>query len=218
MKYDGGSLTERPLKGRPMMMRRARILALLSCALVVPGFGVLAQAQQGPAVYRIDLIPPPHPEFHERMGGWPTQISKRTFHAAVGTLTIYAHEGGRTILIFDMEGLLPYGVYTFWDVTNPDFEKFADRPLANVPSGADPKAHWWNDVQFDKDGGPGGFGLFGFMADRRGTAHVVVELDHRPGKEFLLDYHADGHVRGGVKGRDVFPGVLWARFPAWDSR
>lgn len=197
-----------------MMKSKARI-ALLSFALSFLSQGVLAESG-GSTVYRIDLIPPPHPEFHERMGGWPTEISKRTFHAASGTLTIYAYHDGRTDLVFDMEGLLPYGVYTFWDVTNPEFDQFADRPLMNVPEGVDPtKDHWWNDIEFDKDGGPSGFGTFGFMADRRGTAHVVVNLDHRPGKEFLLDYHADGHVRGGVKGKDVFPGVLWAKFPKW---
>lgn len=175
----------------------------------------LAAAAQ-PAVHHVDLIPPPHPEFHDRMGGWPTEISPKTFHAASGTVTIYEHEGGRTDLIFDMHGLLPYGVYTFWDVTSPDFATFADRPLMNVPPGVDPNEdHWWNKIALDKDGGPDGFGSFGFMADHEGKARVTVNLDHRPGKEFLLDYHADGHVRGGVKGKTVFPGVLWAKFPAW---
>ena len=46
---------------------------------------------------------------------------------------------------------------------------------------------------------------------------MPVALDHRPGKEFLLDYHADGHVRGGKKGVTVFPGVLWAQFPQWST-
>jgi hypothetical protein len=70
-------------------------------------------------------------------------------------------------------------------------------------------------MAFDKDGGPAGFGSFGFMADHHGDARVVVDLDHRPGKEFLVDYHSDGHVRGGKKGVTVFPGVLWAQFPQW---
>ncbi len=43
----------------------------------------------------------------------------------------------------------------------------------------------------------------------------VKVLDHRPAKEFLLDYHADGHFRGGTKGDVVFPGALWAKFPEW---
>ena len=193
-------------------------LAQLTVVIFTLVFGATAAFGQStpPQVHKIDLIPPPHPEFHQRMGGWPTQISRRTFHAASGTLTIYAHPDGRTDLVFDMEGLLPYGVYTFWDVVNPNFEAFADRPLMNVPAGVDPSQdHWWNNITFDPDGGPNGFG-YGFIADRRGRAHVTVNLDHRPGKEFLLDYHADEHVRGGVKGQDVFPGALWAKFPDWD--
>ena len=199
-------------------MKKLMQLLAISLAVAFPGYSVLAQSEQ-PRVYEIDLIPPPHPEFHDRMGGWPTEISARTFHAATGTVTIYAHSDDRTDLAFDFEGLLPFGVYTLWDVVNPNFAEFADRPLMNVPAGVDAtKDHWWNDIELDKDGGPDGFGSFGFMADNHGTAHVVVNLDHRPGKEFLLDYHADGHVRGGVKGKDVFPGVLWAKFPEWKGR
>lgn len=190
---------------------------VVSLVLLLPVHIILAALPE-PRVYRIELMPPPHPEFHQRMGGWPTEISKRTFHAATGMLTIYAHHDGRTDLIFDMQSLLPYGVYTFWDVIRPDFDNFADRPLMNIPAGVDAsKSHWWHDIPFDPDGGPDGFGTFGFMADARGKARVVVNLNHRPGKEFLLDYHADGHVRGGKKGKDVFPGVLWAKFPEWDQ-
>ena len=200
-------------------MKRLSTILAMSLALLL-SYGILHGSPAGssqPKVYQIELIPPPHPEFHERMGGWPTEISRKTFHAASGTIRIYTHEDGRTDLVFDMRGLLPYGVYTFWDVVNPDFENFADRPLMNVPAGVDPnKDHWWNDIALDKDGGPGGFGVFGFMANHKGKAHVIVNLDHRPGKEFLLDYHADGHVRGGAKGKVVFPGVLWAKFPEWE--
>lgn len=198
-------------------MKRFLQVLILSIAIAFPGQAVFAQSQT-PEVFEIALIPPPHPDFRDRMGGWPTEISKRTFYAATGTLTIYAHADGRTDVIFDMEGLLPLGVYSLWDVVNPNFDTFSDRPLMNVPAGVDAsKPHWWNDIAFDKDGGPDGFG-FGFMADRQGRAHVVVNLNQRPGKEFLLDYHADGHVRGGTKGKEVFPGVLWAKFPEWDQR
>ena len=203
------------MKGLFAMMKIVSGLVLLG-ALMAPVATASADVGQ-PKVYRIELMPPPYPEFHERMGGWPTEISKRTFHAATGMLTIIAHDDGRTDLVFEMQGLLPYGVYTFWDVTNPDFDNFADRPLMNVPEGIDAnKPHWWHDIAFDKDGGPDGFGPFGFISDHRGNARVVVNLDHRPGKEFLLDYHADGHVRGGMKGKTVFPGVLWAKFPDWE--
>lgn len=169
-------------------------------------------------VHTLDLVPPPQAQFHERMGGWPTELTARTFHAARGTLTIRAHHDGRTDLVFDFQGLLPNGVYTLWDVVDPNFDTFKDRPLMNVPAGVDAtQPHWWNDIGLDPNGGPEGFGAFGFIADQDGRARVVVNLDHRPGREFLLDYHADGHVRGGEKGKTVFPGVLWARFPDWTA-
>ncbi len=191
-------------------------LLVVALAIALPGQLALGQSQP-PQVYKIDLVPPPHPEFRQRMGGWPSEISHRTFYAATGTLTIYAHTDGRTDLVFDMEGLLPFGVYTFWDVVSPNFDEFADRPLMNIPAGIDPsKDHWWNDIEFDPNGGPNGFG-YGFMADHHGRTHAVVRLDHRPGQEFLLDYHADEHVRGGIKGKDVFPGVLWANVPEWEE-
>ncbi len=185
--------------------------------LVAPLTGAAAQAQDF-TVHTMQLIPPPEARFHERMGGWPREMTARTFHAARGTLVVYAHDDGRTDLVFEFQSLLPYGVYTLWDVVEPNFETFKDRPLMNVPAGIDGnKAHWWRDITFDPNGGPDGFGSFGFMADRNGRAQLRVKLDHRPGREFLLDYHADGHVRGGEKGKTVFPGVLWARFPDWQE-
>ena len=185
--------------------------------LITPLTGALAQSSV-PTVYTLELLPPPQAEFHERMGGWPSELTPRTFHAARRTLVIYAHDDARTDLVFDFQGLLPYGVYTLWDVVDPDFETFKDRPLMNVPAGVDPnQSHWWNYMEFEPNGGPDGFGPFGFMADQDGRARVVVNLDHRPGREFLLDYHADGYVRGGEKGKTVFPGVLWARFPSWET-
>jgi hypothetical protein len=197
-------------------MRSARALTLIVATFGATIFGV---AHGGSAstlkFYDIELAPPP-PGFHERMGGLPKEISARTFHAAYGSLKIYAYDSGQTTLDFDFHGLLPYGVYTLWDVIDPDPAHFADRPLANAPQGVDPTTpHWWTSVAFDKDGGPNGFGSFGFIADRRGDAQMLVTLDHRPGKEFLLDYHADGHVRGGEKGASVFPGAVWAQFPQW---
>jgi hypothetical protein len=193
-------------------MQIARALALLAIPLAISTTRASATELD---TYKIELMPPP-PGFHERMGGLPKEISPQTFDAAYGTLTIHAYDDRRTTLAFDFHGLLPYGVYTLWDVVNPDPANFTDRPLANAPQGVDAgQAHWWESMAFDKDGGPGGFGSFGFMADHQGDARVVVALDHRPGKEFLLDYHADAHVRGGKKGVTVFPGVLWAKFPNW---
>lgn len=194
----------------------AKAAAALALGLAPLG-GALAQSGAF-TVQEIDLMPPPDPAFHEKMGGWPDELTRRTFHAARGSLVIRAHDDGRTDLTFEFAGLLPHGVYTLWDVLDPGFETFEDRPLANVPDGVDPDAgKWWHEVEFDPKGGPDGFGAWGFMADADGRARVTVNLDHRPGREFLLDYHADGNVRGGEKGTTVFPGGLWARFPKWDA-
>jgi hypothetical protein len=191
---------------------------LAGLALLITSFTSVQAQPANFSIHRLELLRPPQAEFHERMGGWPTELSPRTFHAARGTLTIYAHEDGRTDLVFDVQGLLPYGVYTLWDVVDPNLDTFKDRPLMNVPAGVDPnRSHWWNYMEFDLHGGPEGFGPFGFMADQDGRARVTVNLDHRPGREFLLDYHADGYIRGGEKGKTVFPGVLWARFPDWEA-
>ena len=189
-----------------------RIAVLLAFALAAT---VSSAGAADVKTYEIELMPP-SPGFHERMGGLPKEISPQTFHAAYGTLTIHAYDDGHTSLIFDFHGLLPNGVYTLWDVVSPDPTNFVDRPLANAPQGVTAgQPHWWESTAFDKNGGPGGFGPFGFMADRHGDARVDVALNHRPAKEFLLDYHADGHVRGGKKGVTVFPVLLWAPFPQW---
>jgi hypothetical protein len=195
-------------------MPGSRIFRLIFAIFGASIFGVINGGIAGTLkLYDIELMPPP-PGFHGRMGGLPKEISART--SAYRSLKIYAYDGGHTTLAFDFHGLLPYGVYTPWDGTEPDPAHFADRPLADAPRGVDPKTpHWWTSVAFDKDGGPDGFGSFGIIADRRGDAQTVVTLDHRPGQEFLLDYHADGHVRGGEKGASVFSRAVWAQFPEW---
>jgi hypothetical protein len=43
----------------------------------------------------------------------------------------------------------------------------------------------------------------------------VVVLNKWPGKEFLLDYHADGQLS---QATGVYPGALWGRFPVEPKR
>jgi hypothetical protein len=132
-----------------------------------------------------------------------------TFHAASGSMYIVEHPDMRTDITFKFNHLIPLGVYSLWDVTNPDPENFADRPLADSVT-------WADDVRDDGlFGGTAGMGVHAFRADQCGRAQVTVNMsDHRPGEEFLLDYHAND---GGVKGQDVFPGALWGEFPAFDA-
>src|SRR5215831_15605902 len=126
-----------------MQIPRAIVLPAIAFAIIVSS----ARAAEL-RTYRIDLMPPP-PGFHERMGGLPKEISPQTFHAAYGTLTVHAYDDSHTTLVFDLHGLLPYGVYILWDVVNPDPVNFVDRPLANAPQGAAGEAHWWESVAFE---------------------------------------------------------------------
>src|SRR5919106_3497272 len=155
-----------PTKGRSLEIRSNLteahpMYAITSCVaalvlLITPWTGALAQSPDL-TVHTRELLPPPHADFHDRMGGWPTELTPRTFHAARGTLVIYAHEDGRTDLVFDFQGLLPYGVYTLWDVVDPNFDTFKDRPLMNVPAGGDPNTpHSWETNEAGPAGGPGG--------------------------------------------------------------
>jgi hypothetical protein len=162
--------------------------------------------------YEIELTAPADPDFHGNMGGIPTEFSIETFHAAEGKMFIVEHPDMRTDLTFTFNHLIPLGVYSLWDVTNPDMDNFSDRPLADTVT-------WGDDARDDgMFGGVEGMGVHAFRADQCGRAQITVNLsDHRPGKEFLLDYHANDRAKGGVKGQDVFPGALWAVFPQWDA-
>jgi len=113
-----------------------------------------------------------------------------SFWAGRGTAKLRRLDNGGAQITFDFEGLIPYGVYTLWNVleTNP----FKDEPLGEF-----------------------GAGKHSVVADGSGRAHKVVVLDKWPGKEFLLDYHADGQLS---QATGVYPGALWGRFPAEPKR
>jgi hypothetical protein len=162
--------------------------------------------------YEIQLAPPANPDFHDQMAGLPTEMSVETFHAAEGTRYIVEHMDMRTDITFSFKHLIPLGVYSLWDVTEPDFANFADRPLADNVT--------WGDDARDQGlfGGVAGMGVHALRADQCGRAEITVNMtDHRPGKEFLLDFHANDYAKGGVKGQDVFPGALWGVFPEFDA-
>lgn len=162
--------------------------------------------------YEIELTAPADPTFHDNMGGLPTEFSEETFHAAEGKMYIVEHPDMRTDITFTFTHLIPLGVYSLWDVTNPDMDNFADRPLADSVT-------WGDDARDDGlFGGVPGMGVHALRADQCGRAQITVNMtDHRPGKEFLLDYHANDFAKGGVKGQDVFPGALWGVFPEFDA-
>jgi hypothetical protein len=138
--------------------------------------------------FDIELYPAPATY---RMGGFPSGMTEQSFLAPRGSVKITLIDEKRTKLEFKFSGLIPNGVYTLWNVLSP-LPNFKDEPL-----------------------GPEGYGRHGVIADENGKAHAVVYLDKRPGAMFLLDYHADGKLKG-EKGKTVFPGALWTVFPKFN--
>lgn len=166
--------------------------------------------------YDIVLSDPPNDTFvHDNMGGIPAGIALETLHAAEGTMYIVEHPDGRTDISFDLYHLLPNGVYSLWDVINTDVggPGFADQPLADVLP-----VDFGDSARPDFFGGIQGMGAHGLRADACGRAKFTINLTtHRPNKWFLLDFHGNDWVKGGTKGVNVIPAVLWAEFPAFDQ-
>jgi hypothetical protein len=122
--------------------------------------------------------------------GLPPGMTAASFWAAHGLAKLTKQGDGKVRVEFDFSGLLPNGVYTLWNVL--ETEPFKDEPLG----------------QF-------GAGKHSVVADPNGRAHKEVVLDKWPGKEFLLDYHADGSLS---QAKAVYPGALWGRFPPEPNR
>lgn len=166
------------------MTRKAfYIVALvLATTLTAPPAVNVARADEPSAAYIIPLFPQKEQDLKK---GLPPGMTAYSFWAARGTCRLTKLSDGGVDLVFDFEGLIPYGVYTLWNVLETD--PFKDEPL-----------------------GPFGAGRHSVVADGKGKAHKAVVLDKWPGKEFLLDYHADGKLS---QAEGVYPGALWGRFP-----
>ena len=122
--------------------------------------------------------------------GLPPGMTEYSFWAGRGTMALTKLADSKVQIVFDFEGLIPYGVYTLWNVL--ETEPFKDEPLGEF-----------------------GYGKHSVVADGIGKAHKVVVLDKWPGKEFLLDCHADGQLS---QSKGVYPGALWGRFPPEPKR
>ena len=122
--------------------------------------------------------------------GLPPGMTAYSFWAARGNVAITMISADKVRLAFSFSGLIPYGVYTLWNVL--ETEPFKDEPLGEF-----------------------GAGRHSVVADDSGTAFKVVELNKWPGKEFLLDYHADGRLS---QSKGVYPGALWGQFPPEPQR
>jgi hypothetical protein len=125
-----------------------------------------------------------------KMKGLPPGMTLYSFWAARGTVALTKLPDGKVKLAFSFKGLIPYGVYTLWNVLETD--PFKDEALGEF-----------------------GAGKHSVVSDGNGRAHKVVVLNKWPGKEFLLDYHADG---GLSQSKGVYPGALWGKFPPEPKR
>lgn len=122
--------------------------------------------------------------------GFPPGMTQYSFWAARGSVAITKLSDNRVKMEFYFHGLIPYGVYTLWNVL--ETEPFKDEPLGEF-----------------------GFGKHSVVADGKGMARKAVMLNKWPGKEFLLDYHADGKLS---QSKGVYPGALWGKFPPEPKR
>lgn len=135
------------------------------------------------------FIIPLFPQKEEDLkNGFPPGMTLYTFWAARGTAALTMLEDGGVEIVFDFEGLIPFGVYTMWNVLQ--VEPFKDEPL----------------------GGEAGAGVNSVVADRSGQARKVIKLDEWPGEVFLLDYHPEGNP-----GKPAYPGALWAKWPSKEN-
>jgi hypothetical protein len=140
-----------------------------------------ADAEVSPA-FIVPLFPQKERDLKK---GLPPGMTAATFWSARGTMALTKLANGKVKVELDLAGLIPHGIYTLWNVL--ETEPFKDEPLGTF-----------------------GYGQHSVVADASGRAQKVVIIDKWPGREFLLDYHADGKLS---QSKGVYPGALWGQFP-----
>ena len=173
------------------MFPPGRISATFVVALAVIAAAVSAQAAAPePTVTEAVIVPLFPQKERDLKKGLPPGMTAASFWAGHGVAKLTKLADGKVITEFDFEGLIPFGVYTLWNVV--ETEPFKDEPYGEF-----------------------GAGKHAVVADGNGRAHKVVLRETWPGKEFLLDYHADGKLS---QASGVYPGALWGKFPAPPER
>jgi hypothetical protein len=162
------------------------MVAILAALAVFAAATPAPAAPPEPAVSEAAIVPLFPQKERDLKNGLPPGMTAASFWAGHGVAKLTKLPDGKTLTEFDFEGLIPYGVYTLWNVL--ETEPFKDEPYTEF-----------------------GAGKHAIVADGSGRAHKVVLRDTWPGKEFLLDYHADGKLS---QATGVYPGALWGRFPA----
>jgi hypothetical protein len=170
--------TTGPMKSMSMALALASTIFIASA---------VSHATETSEAFIIPLFPQKEAELKK---GLPPGMTAYSFWAGRGTAKLRRLADEKVEIVFDFEGLIPYGVYTLWNVleTSP----FKDEPLGEF-----------------------GAGKHSIVADGGGQAHKVLVLDKWPGKEFLLDYHSDGQLS---QASGVYPGALWGKFPTEPKR
>lgn len=166
-------------------------LSFSAAQVAVAGESLHMSAEYGKEGVTPAFIIPLFPQKERDLkNGLPPGMTAYSFWAASGSVAITMVSADKVRLEFSFSGLIPYGVYTLWNVL--ETEPFKDEPLGEF-----------------------GAGKHSVVADASGTAYKVVELNRWPGKEFLLDYHADGRLS---QSKGVYPGALWGQFPPEPKR
>jgi hypothetical protein len=140
-----------------------------------------ADAEVSPA-FIVPLFPQKERDLKK---GFPPRMTAATFWSARGRMALTKLAEGKVKIEFMLTGLIPHGIYTLWNVL--ETEPFKDEPLGTF-----------------------GYGQHSVVADESGRAHKIVIVDKWPGREFLLDYHADGRLS---QSKGVYLGALWGQFP-----
>jgi hypothetical protein len=172
------------------MINLRQASAMLVAIAVVAAASPTPAAPPEPAVSEATIVPLFPQKERDLKKGVPPGMTVASFWAGHGTAKLTKLPDGKILTEFDFEGLIPYGVYTLWNVV--ETEPFKDEPYSEF-----------------------GAGKHAIVADGSGRAHKVVQRDSWPGKEFLLDYHADGKLS---QAAGVYPGALWGKFPASPER
>ena len=162
-------------------------LAILAVIAIATPAQTAAPESAGSEAAIVPLFPQKERDLKK---GLPPGMTAASFWAGRGVAKLIKLPDGKVLTEFDFEGLIPYGVYTLWNVL--EVEPFKDEPYTEF-----------------------GAGKHAVVADGNGRAHKVVLRDAWPGKEFLLDYHADGKLS---QAAGVYPGALWGKFPAPPER
>jgi hypothetical protein len=140
---------------------RAALAVLAVIAVATPASAVGPE----PAVSEAAIVPLFPRKVADLKKGVPPGMTATSFWAARGVAKITKLPDGKVLTEFDFEGLIPYGVYTLWNVV--ETQPFKDEPYTEF-----------------------GARKHAVAADGNGRAHKVVLRGSWPGKEFLLDYHA----------------------------